>query len=86
MPEQVAGEDHVVPGGTEDADAYFYQGGFAFPGLLAIDPRTNKRELPNQAAAVESGYMVERRPTNKEHYPTWCFFLRVSHFSLVRPR
>ena len=27
---------------------------------------------------------IERRPTNKEHYPTWCSFLRVGYSLLVR--
>ena len=62
--------------------------GDGISGLVGdmIDPRTNERELPNQAAAVESGCTVERRPTNEEYYPTLCSFLGVGHFSWLHPR
>ena len=43
-----------------------------FSGIVGnmIDRRTNGREPQNKAAAVESGCAVERRLTDKKHYPT----------------
>ena len=40
MPEQVAGEDHVVPGGTEDAEAYFDRDGLGGINFLVTLARS----------------------------------------------